>query len=237
MDADRFDALLRALLTSPTRRGAFRLLLGPGLAGVFGPGGESAAARKGGKKKKKKRKPECARDADCLGNDHCCGGVCLQCCQDEHCLGFNETCCPSGNCKRPDEECCGPGGACPQGKHCCGTGICRECCGKQHCPEENSICCTVGFCTRTDPFEQCCTDADCAGELGRCCTFPNGATGCRECCEDQHCATGERCDWAYRCYPCLPAGAYCADGPDDGFCCSYNCEPFSEETFFGRCAG
>lgn len=53
MDADRFDAVLRVLSTSPSRRDAVRILSALGLAGLLGLT-EVEAKRK--KKKKKKHK-------------------------------------------------------------------------------------------------------------------------------------------------------------------------------------
>jgi len=54
MDADRFETLLRRLSTTPTRRGALRLLSSTALTGLLSLGTLSADAKKGGKGKKGK---------------------------------------------------------------------------------------------------------------------------------------------------------------------------------------
>ena len=60
MDADRFDTLLAALSTAPSRRAALRVLGGLGLAGLVGP----TAAKN---KKKKKPKKRCAKAGQATG--------------------------------------------------------------------------------------------------------------------------------------------------------------------------
>jgi hypothetical protein len=100
MDADRFEAMLRALAVRPSRRDLARRLSGLALAGPIAALGLSSAVAKRRKKKKKKKSPP-PPPLNCpggCGNETCCLGSCTN-------LASN-----SANC-----------GACG---HTCATGLC-----------------------------------------------------------------------------------------------------------------
>jgi hypothetical protein len=137
MDADRFAALLRSLASTPSRRGALRLLASSALGGCLTLRATDGNARKGkGKKKKKKKRkgtaaPIAPPTQDCTpqclgrrcGGNGCNGscGACGQCQTCEPTLGL----CPM----RPDSDddpctggiCCG-GACCPPTCTCQITG-------------------------------------------------------------------------------------------------------------------
>jgi hypothetical protein len=134
MDADRLDAVIRAMATAPSRRAMLSLALGGVLAGL---GHETAPAKNTKDKGKKKgcpkgekqcgkkciKKANCCTYVDCTGchNEDCINGKCK--CNPElimhngvcgffqNCKGFGETCTSS-------EECCA---SCVSGK--CGKSI------------------------------------------------------------------------------------------------------------------
>jgi hypothetical protein len=80
MDADRFDALSRALGTQSRRRGMLKAAAG-GALGLVGLSGltDRALAKK------------CNKDKDCNGNDVCDNDKCVECKNDDDCSG-NDLC-------------------------------------------------------------------------------------------------------------------------------------------------
>ena len=131
MDADRFDALLVALSTAPSRRVALRLLSGLGLAGLFG--------QTNAKHKKKKKKP-CAKTGQKPGKKRkqCCkglvqdgSGVCVSPTSSPPSApppGCTPTTCPPGACGSLPDGCggmrhCG----CPANQICLRSGVCQPC--------------------------------------------------------------------------------------------------------------
>jgi hypothetical protein len=136
MDADRFDALLRSLSASPSRRTTLRLLVGPALGSLLAlvilP---TNAKKKGGKgkgKKGKQRKRPNTGDRCSKRDKCCCGNVC----QNRRC------CVPPGLFCLADEECCS--GACGDSAECLCPGLAPHCGG---------TCC--------NPLTQQCQDGHC----------------------------------------------------------------------------
>jgi hypothetical protein len=110
MGTERFDTLLVALTTAPSRRAALRLLGGLGLSGRFG---QIAAKKRKGKKKK------CAKAGQATSKKRkkCCKG-----------LGRDAT----GRCAPPSSSCTpGCGGplscGCPANQICLRSGACQPC--------------------------------------------------------------------------------------------------------------
>ena len=75
MDADRFDAISRALGTETRRRGMLKAAAG-GALGVMGLSrlNDSALAKK-----------SCSKDKDCRGGDVCDKNKCVECKSDKDC--------------------------------------------------------------------------------------------------------------------------------------------------------
>jgi hypothetical protein len=209
MDADRFEALLRSFTTSPSRRGALRVLLGSALAGSFGWLGsaESRGDKKRGKGKgkgKKKKNRRCPEDSVTCGGGTCAGPG--QCCPDEKRCGggciAGTSCCPYF-----EREC--PGGGCvPLVNGCCAEAECGECgtCLNGRCVELPGLC-DEANCEICNTFNWTC-QVTCGGSLtccgGQCC-----ATGH---CED--CIGGTTC--TYRCGNNCCFNNQCLDEPCGG---------------------
>jgi hypothetical protein len=85
MDADRFDAISRALGTPSRRRGMVKAAAG-GALGVLGLSrlSDSALAKK------------CEKDKDCNGNDVCDNKKCVECKSDKDCS--NKDICDRNKC-------------------------------------------------------------------------------------------------------------------------------------------
>jgi hypothetical protein len=184
MNADRFDALLRSLTATPSRRGVAHALAGIIVAGTLDPlfGLTDAAAKK--KKKKRKKKPPVSLtppitctpncfDRTC-GNDGC-DGSCGECG-----AGFL---CQGGNC------------ACPPGTKTCGascvptTACCPPCTGGQSCLSNGSCAtpCVDGGCSGGD-----CLCAQANAEGFRHCVVRNTCDG-PPCLSSAECAAGKQC--------------------------------------------
>jgi hypothetical protein len=198
MDAERFDAVARALTDSTSRRTALGLSLG-GLLGGVGLLGIEAKR----KKRKKKKK--------CKGGTKKCGKRCIAadgCCTDAECVGGAT--CQSNACVCPT-ECC-VDADCPAAVNgtVCRAEACRGVCGTA--PHPNTCFEPPSICTSN---EQCCND-DCAlGQDGvkRCTPSQLG----EPCLARTYCAEGLVCR-AHRCDPPSPVGGPCTtDGDCEGF--------------------
>jgi hypothetical protein len=212
MDADRFDALARALHTTPTRRLTLRALTALGLAAVLGEA-EIEAEPKGGGKKGGKKKGKCkGKGKDKVTICHK-GQTTMQvsrCALKRHQKhGDREGACPGGD--PPPPFCASQ----PNGSVCQGSpnGALRCCNGA--CPA-TPTCLPGGTpCTEGDTCAQCCAEATVK-------TFPdeevfcgaNGPDG-----DPNVCATDVDCDSGVEASPawcvcskcCLSPGTLLAD--------------------------
>jgi hypothetical protein len=206
MDADRFDALIRALPNGSSRRRALGTALG-GFLGFLGLAGEEArgadAAKKckklKGKKKKKCLKkakgktPECRKDADCRDQiESCQGGRCQRVCPNGACPGC-DLCLIRYEADGDRTRRCAGSAQIPALLTACDTDT--------DCPDEAPLCvsfaeisCTNGPCgtcvvaTGSCDEPECQNDADCTDRTESCqggeCrpVCPNGACpGCNFC--------------------------------------------------------
>ena len=188
MDADRFDALSRALSTTPSRRGTLRLLAGSALAGLLSRGVAETDAhnklekcRKIEDKDKRKRcrkkarrhnrqhanepSPPCVPEAPattCAGR---CGRRTNNCGQAVTCLvcPAGQVCLVNGSCAVP----CTDPDTCP-GVCFCGDPSTE---GSRYCTEGNSVC---------DVHATCASTAACP--LGEQCAPCGGTTRCLPLC-------------------------------------------------------
>ena len=175
MDADRFDDVLRALVSRASRRGILRALSSALLATL--PSAltrPEVAAKKWRKRKKRKKKrravvspppPVCTGkpdDSSCDGTGKCLAGVCNQppTCRTflMNCSGPNTGTCCSDNCGPATAPFCFAGGA---GKHCLASNDCfsESCIGHR--------------CQRGGTGSRCLSGADCLSNscdmmTGRC---------------------------------------------------------------------
>jgi hypothetical protein len=194
MDAERFDAVARALTDGASRRTALGLSIGGllGGAGLFG----LAAKRKKRKKKKK-----------CKGDTKKCGKQCIpsaSCCSAAEC-GDGATC-EGGACNCP-HQCC-VAADCPPGSN-------KECRDNQcRCPAGQGQ--SGGVCTSASPpdfetcfeppvncmtNEQCCNDRCVEGK----CTFSELGEPCHQ---SWYCVEGLTCK-AWVCAPKSDEGGTC----------------------------
>ena len=190
MDADRFDALSRALAAVPARRTLLRLLAGSALAGAVGwlRSEESAAHNPVPacrRIKNRRRRAACLRRArrhnaghakppsctrDCAGK-HCgpdgCGGSCGSC--------TGGATCTNGTC------------ACPPGKEPC-QGFCLPACGIDRIRKPDNCSCCVGNGQLCQVEAPCCSGiCSNASGINECQGRPNGAS----CTFDAQCASQE----------------------------------------------
>src|SRR5215213_6352722 len=124
MDADRFAAVLRTLITRPSRRAALRLLSGLGLAGVVGATDA---------KNKHKHKKKCAKAGQRTHKKRkkCCKGLvkdpsrrCAQPASPPCVPGA----CPATGCGNLPDGCGGTlSCGCPADQICLRRGVCRRC--------------------------------------------------------------------------------------------------------------
>lgn len=169
MDNQRFDALVKTLITSGPRRGVLQALAGGALAALLGR--FSAVEDAEGKKKRnsrKKRPPlqfnafECVEvGKSCRSNSaNCCSGICQG---KRPRKGEKDT----SRCVAHDTGGCQPG---QEGQPCRPGGTCAETTGK------------AGFCAFGIAFADCQKDADCDALFGpgAACIVtadPNSSTG------------------------------------------------------------
>jgi hypothetical protein len=206
MDADRFDSLLRAFSTRPSRRGMTRGLTALLLSGVLTPchGLPEAEAKKNHKKKKKKKRgdppltsppvsppalPPGGCITDCRGKqcgDDGCGGLCGGC-------GLNQVC-ASGTCCIPEPvantcqgRCgswtnnCGqsvPCAVCPTGQKCLSNGTCgTPCTGGVP-----GTCASPCYCPQTGPEgDRICAQSSLCEDVPQGCAVTAGCPVGRQC--------------------------------------------------------
>ena len=223
MDADRFDALSRALTDTPSRRTLLRLLAGSAVGSLLGLSTRSTEARKKKKKKKKKKKrctPRCAGKS-CGPNG--CGGSCGSCSGGASCSAGGTCTCPPGQelCRGSCVAICtGPVGAVRDPRTC---GCCVQ--AGQTCPAPGGLACCTGTCEPNNrcagiedfsacEFDDQCDSWNCSGGVCRC------ASGW-EVCDGQcwfPCSAGHIRRPAPECRCCVPSGESCI--PGHLHCCS-----------------
>ena len=176
MDASRFGELLRSLSVRPTRRGIGHGLAGLLLAGVRGGLDLLDVDAKKKRKRKKKCKggkrrcgKKCILATECCGGcgtQHCCDGICRECCVDADCP--TDAICNGGDCLCPilETNC---GNVCADlamdGANC---GACGNACATDSCVHGACTCaigddCPVG-CNCLDRAEG---GSACAGSGGQ----------------------------------------------------------------------
>jgi hypothetical protein len=226
MDADRFDALSRALSTAHTRRRLTRLLGGLGLGGVlttFGSEEAAAALRNGGYPCT--TGSQC-KTGKCLGSGKCsCSKDFPTCKQPAPIQCKKATCdfstkrCVTSN-KEAGAKCPDDGDPCTKNV-CDGSGICI------HPKEADGTLCPDGTCQDGDcdpcgrvgywPNQPCC-DSPVKCEAGASCKIGGLATGedpyctpCgdvgQQCCSDLSCVAGAICEPATRAAMCTSGAA------------------------------
>ena len=198
MDADRFDALLRALIAGSSRRGVLAGLTSALLAAsprAFGD--EHAIAKRNHRRKRKKRNkkknksssPPVTCTPSCAGKlcgDDGCGGTCgIACGGGKSCLG-GSCLCPSGQ-----EDCqgtCIPDAACCTSADCDPGEICvqRQCViGQGTCPLGANACGGAGLGCDGNPACVCFQST--AGETRCGKTGTSSTTECGSCASDADC--------------------------------------------------
>lgn len=186
LDAERFDALTRAIESRAPRRAALAVL-GGGLGTLLSRFGfDELAARKKREKKRKKKckgkkkcgkkcipKGNCCKSSDCGADEQCCRGACLSidfCCADSDC--FDIYTCEGGLCTckaDPSDIPCNAAECCdPASEVCafteatdialCQSGGCPA--GADVCTDETVFFCGAGDCVCTTSVEErtVCTD-------------------------------------------------------------------------------
>jgi hypothetical protein len=170
MDADRFDSLLRAFATTPSRRHALRFLAGSALGSLWGLEQLKTRAKKGKGKGHGKRKRKKCVDSSQITICHKGQTLSVSNCALPAHLAHGDT---QGACPTPSPTCTDSikngsesdvdcGGICPrcgEGKTCntrddCGTAFCRastgtcvQCEGAGDCPDDpaTGTCSCVAF--------------------------------------------------------------------------------------------
>jgi hypothetical protein len=198
MGAYRFDALLRGLAASPTRRGVGRTLAGLTLGGMLGQSGLNEVEARKRKRKKKK----------CRGGTKKCGKKCFDLQTDPlHCGSCGNRCddgkeCRDGNCSCPQDET-----ACDSA--CCGSGLscvddlCVELCTEnddcligQACDDGACTCpeaaCAAAIDPTDDQFEECFCAETVEGEQA-CFANISCAAPPPTCTSSSECAFGTAC--------------------------------------------
>ena len=169
MDADRFDALSRALSTTHTRRRLTRLLGGLNVGGALSARSvrEAAAAlRNGGSPCTRNRQRQTGKCVGPTGNKTCsCSKKYAKCkngrCQSGHCV------CSDG----PTDGCCRPAGL-----QCSLTGPTNQCCFGSCNPEDE-----IGVCEGQRAGGACSFNAQCYTRLCRdgFCRCPSNQEACQ----------------------------------------------------------
>jgi hypothetical protein len=219
VDAARFDALLRTLSETISRRTVARASAGLSLAGILATqlGLPMAEGKKQHKKKKKKCKggtkkcgkkcipaDDCCTNADCATGGACAGGLCIcpdgqkdcfgQCVDDETCcLECGEDCCLT---ESAESEVCNPN----SGDPVCQSGGCPE---TDYCNVPEAF-----FCATAPNICACATTVD--DPPVNACVSVEGleADTCDPCSVSSQCDNGE---------VCIPGGTV-GCGCDSSFC-------------------
>lgn len=240
MDADRFDALARALTAPASRRSTLGGLAAGALLALGLALDETTVLAK--KKKKKAKKQRCS-----AGNPIRCGRFCCrpdETCRDGACLDH----CDDGvrNFGETDVDCGGNcvdipsgAGACSRGQRCdvntdCFSLICEEL-----EPGAGKICLdcrTDGDCRALIPQKprcinkvcfECAADGDCPAARPFCVAAAgcpnNEPCACGSCRQDTDCAAGQVCDEQGRCFECFE-DAHCTQDPGRPVCVDNVCK-------------
>jgi hypothetical protein len=198
VEGNRFDDLVKAYASHPTRRGLLRRLIGAATALAAGSAvvasTEAASCRAAG--------------TSCAENAQCCSGTCgpkdqrgrRVCVCPSGGRDCGGACCPNGVACNPKGGCCADVGNAPEGSSCrddsdCCSGVCNEYAGFCYdgCVPDggrsyHSLACCSGVATsgpENDPFESpVCIDcvpvgwrtADVTGSAGCCSGYPTGPT-------------------------------------------------------------
>jgi hypothetical protein len=209
MEVDRFDAFVRSLGSSSSRRTTLRALFAGAVAGSVGLlGWEKAAACKplGGK---------------CAKTSQCCSGKCKKKGKKTGRCASNSSGCPSGQqpCSGgciPLDQCCG---GCPQEQTCCSFADGGQCldlfndnnhCG--HC--QNGQCPGASFCLHAHCADACTTPAGVGcpggctclarvGHGGNACGF-DSFLDCNNLNSDDICSNDDDCGFAEGCFAACP---------------------------------
>jgi hypothetical protein len=172
LDANRFDAFVRAIDATVPRRTTLGGLVGVGLAALAAQftSDEVAAKKKKKKKKCKGNKKKCRKK--CILKTECCGG----CGPDEECC--NGTCfnvlTDAQHCGDCDTQ-CGTGEFCLDGECLVGIGTCDV--GDNFCTSVLDQCNDLDTCQCLQTFD---------GQT-RCGNFPPGGFECGQCVNDAQC--------------------------------------------------
>jgi len=226
MDADRFDALSRALTTAPSRRTTLGALLGALLGSVLpglSPDTRAAARKRNGRDVHAAACVEpgakrCRKDSDC------CATRCKK--KKRKCLP-----CPTGTSYCASQNACVPGPCvtCPQGTaDCDGNGSCatNTTNSDEHCGSCNNPCgagksCVNSVCTDSGTCDPACIgDKVCNGTF---CTCPANTVQCEfrgNLCTTDANTDSTRC--GLNCVDCatIEAGYRCCSGQ-----CGNGCSP------------
>jgi hypothetical protein len=218
MDGQRFDRLVKALGTAPSRRHLLKAMAGAATAGVAAllapaAGRAGAVCRAPGN--------VCSKQADCCSG--CCGPADRT--GRRHCLDSATFATDPANCGACGHSCPGT----PNGQPICVAGACDLECASAADPC-GGACCTIDQFCEADACVACkAVGADCASEfeccsgvcdpyVGQClCASAADACGGACCTINQICAENS-------CVACLAGGTACAS---DAECCSGFCDPYS----------
>jgi hypothetical protein len=245
VDAKHFDAMVRSLSSSASRRGTLTGVMGSALGLLT-----SQVATEAKKRRKRKKKKRAGCQADCVGRvcgpDSCGTGTCGDCgpcknCQGGACFakvngtGCGGVCeeCQGGQCVlKADGVDCGENKICQGGQCLCPTDrLCRDICcpSNQACFRfgQNNFQCVsrIGTCSIGENFCETGAEAQkCGSTLGCFCweSFVTGETRCASGSGSNACTCTKDSD-------CPGTGTFCARGefaggscpdcgPDAGFC-------------------
>jgi hypothetical protein len=174
MDDRRFDALVRAIGQSGSRRTLIKGALGLGGLAAFGGMARHDLAEAARRPTPTPRPVSCpGQQVPCETGCCCpdglskCGGACCpdgaaECCDGACCYGEcygEELCCPTGSAICPDGICCD--GRCMDDGTCC-PGL-RACDGRACCPEDMHCCRPRPGAFLCIPDDMCCNDSECPG--------------------------------------------------------------------------
>jgi hypothetical protein len=219
MDADRFDALVRSLSTTGSRRGLTRWLGGLTAGSLLAPLLAVAGAAKPKKCKPKCKGKQCGPDG--------CKGKCGKCKQNESCTKGGKCKCVPDCTGKPCGAGNGCGGACQSGSCSAGKVCVRGAC-EGACPDTATLC--ADECVDTDTDNQHCglCDRPCTGDLtciAGTCDCASGVKCGDECVDplsdNEHCGgCGTRCQGDLT---CLSGNCGCASGTQcDSACVDTN---------------